>query len=152
MNEPTTYEQVITKTIAIHAPAAKVWAALTEPQAMKKWMSETEIEIITDWKAGNPMIVRGPWYKSYFENKGTVLLFEPERALQYSHLSSLSKLPDTPENYTAIGFSLTPEKDQTVLILTLSNFPTETIYTHFNFYWNVTLHLLKKYIEHEGAI
>ena len=147
MTEENAYDQVITKTITIHASPAKVWTALTEPHAMQKWMSETEIEIITDWKEGAPMIIRGPWYKTHFENKGTVLLFEPEQALQYSHLSSLSRLPDTPANYTVIGFSLTPGNAQTILELTLNNFPTEAIYRHFNFYWNVTLHLLKKYVE-----
>ena len=35
----------------------------------------------------------------------------------------------------------------TELTLTLSNFTTETIYKHLNFYWNTTLEVLKNFIE-----
>jgi uncharacterized protein YndB with AHSA1/START domain len=140
-------DQVINKVISIHAPAERVWAALTDPALIKKWMSETEIEIITDWIVGHPVIIRGPWYKSDFENKGTVLSFEPGAYLRYSHLSSLSRLPDKTENYTNIAFRLTPDGDHTGLELTVDNFPTEAIYKHFAFYWNVAVVLLKKFAE-----
>jgi hypothetical protein len=117
---------------------------------MKKWMSETEIDILTDWKVGNPFVIRGVLHRVKFENKGTVLQFEPEKLLQYSHLSSLSKLPDTPENYSILEFRLASINDQTELAFTASNFPTETIYKHLAFYWNVTLELLKRMIEKDG--
>jgi uncharacterized protein YndB with AHSA1/START domain len=138
---------IVTKTVHINAPTSVVWEALTNPELIKKWMSETEINILTDWQVGNPFIIRGILHRIKFENKGTVLQFEPEKILQYSHLSSLSKLPDKPENYSIIEFSLTPMNHQTTLTLTASNFPTETIYKHFAFYWNVTLEILKRMIE-----
>jgi uncharacterized protein YndB with AHSA1/START domain len=145
----TAYEQEINKAVTINAPASKVWAAVTEPELMKRWMSETPIEIVTDWKVGTPMIIRGPWYKTHFENRGTVLSFVPEQLVAYSHLSSLSRLPYKPENYTRIEFRLTPKEEQTDLALTLANFPTEAIYRHFAFYWSVTIVLLKKFIENQ---
>ncbi|HEY8894738.1 MAG TPA: SRPBCC domain-containing protein, partial [Niastella sp.] len=82
--------------------------------------------------------------------KGTVLQFEPGKVLSYSHLSSLSRLPDQPNNYTVITFNLAPLQDQTSLTLTINNFPTETIYRHLDFYWRTTLVMLKKFTE-EGA-
>jgi uncharacterized protein YndB with AHSA1/START domain len=139
--------KIVSKTILINAPTLKVWETLTNPELMKKWMSETEINIITDWKIGNPIIMRGSLHRINFENKGIVLQFEPEKILQYSHLSSLSRLPDKPENYSIIEFRLAPIKNQTMLTLTVSNFPTETIYKHLAFYWNVTLEILKRMIE-----
>jgi uncharacterized protein YndB with AHSA1/START domain len=138
------------KTIRIDAPTSKVWEALTNPEAMKKWMSETEINIITDWKVGNPIVMNGNLHRINFENKGTVLQFEREKILKYSHLSSLSRLPDEPRNYSIIEFSLTPIENGTDLTVTLSNFPTEAIDKHLVFYWNVTLEILKRMIEGQG--
>lgn len=135
------------KTTAIAAPATRVWAALTEPGLMKQWMAETEMEIITDWVVGHPFIIRGPWYKTYFENRGTVLHYDAEQALSYSHLSSLSRLPDAPENYTVLLFTLQETEGQTKVDLELSNFPTDAIYHHFAFYWTVALDLLRKFVE-----
>ena len=141
---------IFNKTILINAPASRVWDALTNPELMKKWMSETKIDIITDWKVGNPIVIRGNLNGKNFENNGTVLHFELEKILQYNHLSSLSRLPDKPENYSVLEFRLAPMEDQTTLTLTLSNFPTETIYKHLAFYWNVTLEILKRMIEEQG--
>jgi len=126
-----------------------VWEALTNPELMKKWMSETEINIITDWKVGSPMIIRGNLHGIKFENKGTVLQFEPEKILQYNYLSSISRLPDQPGNYSSIEFRLAPIEDQTALTVLVSNFPTEIIYKHLAFYWNVTLEILKRLIENQ---
>jgi uncharacterized protein YndB with AHSA1/START domain len=139
--------KILNKTVYINAPTSKVWETLTNPELMKKWMSETEINIITNWKVGNPIIIRGNLHGSNFENNGIVLQFEREKILQYNHLSSLSRLPDKPENYSVLEFRLTPVENQTALTLTLSNFPTESIYKHLAFYWNVTLEILKRMIE-----
>jgi uncharacterized protein YndB with AHSA1/START domain len=137
----------IRKSVVIAATPTKVWNALTHTALMKQWMSDAKIDIVTDWKVGNSITIQGDSYKTRFENKGTVLQFEPERVLEYSHLSSLSRLPDRIENYTRIEFRLTHHENQTTVTLTLSNFPTESIYKHFAFYWNVTLELLKKSVE-----
>ncbi len=142
-------EIYFSKTIIIEAPAAKVWAALTDTELMKQWMSETPIEIVTDWKIGSPVIIRGALYKKGFENRGTVLAFVPGERLMYTHLSSLSRLPDSPESYTVFDFLLEPMETSTLLVLTIHNFPTDTIYNHLAFYWNVTMELLKKFIEHQ---
>jgi uncharacterized protein YndB with AHSA1/START domain len=147
-----TGDTVLSKSVAIDAPTSKIWEALTNPVIMKKWMSEpeTEIDILTDWRVGNPVVIRGKLHGIKFENKGKVLEFEPEKILQYSHLSSLSRLPDRPESYSVFDFRLAPRENLTVLTLTLSNFPTESIYKHLAFYWNVTLEIFKRKIEEPG--
>lgn len=130
------------------ALASQVWQMLTTPELMKRWMMpDIDIEVITAWKVGSPMLIHGNMNGKRFENKGTVLQFEPEKTLQYSHLSSLSRLPDQPENYSIVAFRLEPLENQTALALTVSNFPTESIFRHLAFYWNVTLQVLKKRIE-----
>lgn len=117
-----TSDNAFNKTVHINAPTSKVWEALTNPELMKKWMSETEIHIITDWKVGSPFMIRGDLHGIKFENKGTVLRFEPSKVLAYNHLSSISRLPDKPENFSIIEFQLAPMQDQTSLTLTLSIF------------------------------
>ncbi len=144
-----TGDQIAMKAILIDAPASKVWEALTIPELMKKWMYETEINISTDWRVGSPIIIYGYLHKLKFENKGTVLKFEPGRVLEYNHLSSLSRLADEPKNYSIFEFILTPRDNKTSLTLTLSNFPTESILKHLVFYWNVTLEILKRRIEEQ---
>src|SRR5687767_10207996 len=87
-------DKIFHKTIHINAPISKVWETLTTPELMKKWMFEKEIEILTDWTVGSPILIRGHLERMKFENKGRFLQFEPEKILRYSHLSSLSRLPD----------------------------------------------------------
>jgi uncharacterized protein YndB with AHSA1/START domain len=150
LTTPPISGKIFDKTVNINAPTSKVWEALTDPEFMKKWMFDTEINIITDWEVGNPIVIRGNMNGKTFENNGAVLQFEIEKTLQYTHLSSLSRLPDRPENYSVLEFRLTPLENQTALTLTLSNFPTESIYKHLAFYWNVTLEVLKRMLEEDG--
>jgi uncharacterized protein YndB with AHSA1/START domain len=145
-----TNDKLFNKTVNINAPISKVWDTLTIPELMKKWMSETEIDIITNWSVGSPILIRGRLHRIKFQNTGTVLQFEPGKILRYSHLSSLSRLPDKPENHSVFEFRLAPLGNQSSLAITVSNFPTETIYKHLAFHWNVTLEILKKTIEEQG--
>ena len=143
-------DEIINKAVNIDASTSKIWDMLTNPELMKKWMmTDSEINIITDWKVGNPMLIRGNLHGINFENKGKVLRFELEKILGYSHLSSLSRLPDNPKSYSVLEFKLVPMENQTTLILTISNFPTEAIYKHLASYWNVTLEILKRMMEQQ---
>lgn len=140
--------QQIDKTIIIKAPSTTVWKTLTDPTSIKQWMAEPGIafEITTDWKVGNPIVIKA-FHHIPFVNKGTVLRFEPDSVLQYNYLSSLSKLPDKPENYSIIEFRLAPLENHTSLTLTLRNFPTETIFRHVEFYWSATIEIMRDFAE-----
>ena len=102
---------------------------------------------MTDWQIGNPIAIRGQMYKKPFENSGTVLAFDAERHLSYTHLSSLSNLPDAAESYSVLDFGLSPDGDKTAVTLTVTNFPTDTISNHLAFYWNVALEMMKRSVE-----
>ncbi len=127
------------------APRA-VWDALTKPEHMQLWMSETPLEIITDWKPGSAISISGPWYKTRFINTGTILACEPEQLLIYTHLSSLSRLDDVPENHAIISFRLVQEKSATQLTINITQCANEGIYNHLAFYWNVALEMLRKLV------
>ena len=151
IDTPPTDRKIMHKVVTINAPTSQVWHMLTTPELMKKWMMpDIEINIITDWNVGSPIVIRGTMNGKDFENRGSILQFEREKILQYSHLSSISRLPDRPESYSIVEFRLKPIENQTNLELTLSNFPTESTYKHLAFYWNVTLEILKKMIEVQG--
>jgi len=135
------------RAIDIRAQVSVVWEALTTPALMRAWMSDEDIQIITDWKVGHPIIIRGRLHGIGFENKGTVLHYEYEKRLSYSHLSSLSRLPDLAGNYSIIDFSLAPMTQHTSVNLDLSNFPTEVIRKHLEFYWRSALASLKRFLE-----
>lgn len=138
----------IENTVIINAPASVVWKTITQPHLMKQWMGDPsmQLNIQTSWTINSPVIISG-FHHLPFENKGTVLQFEPGKRLRYSHLSSLSKLPDQPHNYSIVTFDLTATNDRTTLTVTITNFPTETIYRHLAFYWQTTIVLIKKFIE-----
>ena len=137
--------------VEIAAPPRDVWRALTTPAVMAQWMAEPEmrLEIDADWTMGSRIETRGVHHVA-FRNSGTVLRFEPERVLAYTHLSSLSRLPDTPENHAEIQFALTPAGDGTSVTLTLSRCPTKSIARHLDFYWRGTLGVLKQFVEQDS--
>ncbi len=136
------------KTTFIEASPEAVWEALTDPERMAGWMGEPEmgLEIVTDWRIGGEIVIRG-FHNGEFENRGDVVRFRPGRSLGYTHLSSVSGLPDEPENHTTIAFELIPSGEGTSLHLSVENFPTDSIYKHMAFYWNATLGVLKKMVE-----
>lgn len=141
------------QTVVINASTWVVWESLIRTERMKEWMGEPEmgIEVETDWEVGGPIVVRG-FHHARFENTGVVLQFEAPKRLSYTHLSSLSRLPDEPENYTTLEFSLDPVGDLTSLTLVVTGFPTVTISKHLQFYWRGTLGTLKQHAEHHREL
>ena len=92
------------------------------------------------------MVISGTHHVRFI-NDGTVLRFEPERLLAWSHRSSLSKLPDEPASYTELEFALSPAGAGTSLVFTARNFPTESVYRHLALYWRGTMHVIKRVAE-----
>jgi uncharacterized protein YndB with AHSA1/START domain len=140
----------IQQSITINAPASAVWHHLTTPKLMQQWMldQDMEMEFYSDWKAGSPIVTKGKLHKIKFENQGTILQFEPEKVFEYTHLSSISRLPDQPENYCRLTFNLSSNAaDETTLNLSVANFPTYSIYKHMEFYWRSAIVVLKRLVE-----
>lgn len=134
--------------VLVAAPPAAVWHALTDLASLRAWMAEPHVgvEIETTWQVGTPIVVRG-FHVARFENRGTVLAFQPESLLCYSHLSSLSRLPDVPQNHAQFEFRLTPVEYCTRLDVTVRNPVTEAILRHLEFYFRSTLPILRRQVE-----
>ena len=144
---------LIEKTVFITATPEEVWRALTDPEHIKKWIGEPEMQITihTDWQVGSAMVVEG-FHHALFENKGYILHFEPGKKLIYSQMSSFSHLPDIPENYSILEFTVESHGMSTSLTLRSTNFPTLVIFKHLEFYWMTTMEIIKKTIETQAQV
>lgn len=137
----------IKRSVLIKAGNQVVWNVLTDPALMKEWLSDSDLEIYSERKEGGHLLFKGDLHGVDYEDKGTLLIFDPGRVLRYTHLSKISNLPDLPENYSVITFYLESSSEGTHLRLEQTNFVTESIFKHWEFYWNVTLGLIKQVCE-----
>ena len=133
--------------ILINTSAKNIWAVLTQPELIGKWMLDTPVEILTEWREGGRLLEQGDLHGLPFENRGKILRFDPPNVLEYTHWSTLSIVPDLPEHYSIVRFHLQETVDQTLLTLSLGNLLTFEILKHMEFYWKTALHLLKEAAE-----
>lgn len=131
--------------ILLDAPVSTVWKAVTDPAEVKKYFFGTDL--VTEWKIGSPVYFRGEWDGKPYEDKGTVLDFQPEKMLKYDYYSSFSGKEDIPENYQIITYEIRPENDKTELTITQTNVATEDAKEHSEQNWNMVLQELKKLVE-----
>jgi len=117
-------EQLIVKnSIAINAPAAKVWDALINPEKTKEYMFGCET--VSDWNVGSELLWRGQYEgKEMVFVKGEIVEIEPEKMLVYTTIDPNSDIEDTPENYVSVTYELVPQDGQTVLNVSQGDFST----------------------------
>ncbi|MDD1668669.1 MAG: SRPBCC domain-containing protein [Methanomicrobiales archaeon] len=112
---------------------------------IKEYLFGTQVS--SDWKVGSPIRYRGVWQGRTYEDKGVVLGVVPEKVLETSYWSSMSGLPDKPENYKMVMYELTPEQEGTRLTITQDNNATEEERDHSEQIWRVVLGILKGLLE-----
>jgi uncharacterized protein YndB with AHSA1/START domain len=134
-----------TASIAIDAHAESVWAALTTPELRKQWFFGVDTE--TDWSVGGPIVHRGEYEGQPYVDKGTVLAFEPPALLVHTHWSSVSGVPDLPENYQTVSWRLEEHEGQTDLTVTDDNIRSEEARATSDQAWVAALTKLKELVE-----
>jgi uncharacterized protein YndB with AHSA1/START domain len=87
-------------TTTIEAPVRDVWRALTTPELIKKWFFGVDTE--TDWSPGSPIVHRGEWQGTPYQDRGGMVAIDPPRLLVHTHWSDLSGTPDRPEHYQEV--------------------------------------------------
>ena len=132
-------------TITINAPAARVWDALTQPELIKRYLFGTQVT--TDWQVGSPIVYEGTWEGKAYKDKGKVLQVEPGKLLVSTFWSSLSGLPDVPENYQTVRYELSTEGSGTKLTVRQDNNATQEDADHSAQNWNMVLDGMKKLLE-----
>jgi uncharacterized protein YndB with AHSA1/START domain len=130
---------------SINAPVEKVWNALIDPEAIKKYMFGTTVT--SDWKEGSSITWEGEWQGKPYKDKGTILELTPPTRLKYSHFSPLSGLADSPENYHTVTIELTDQGNQTRVSLSQDNNPDEQSREHSEKNWSMMLTDMKKLLE-----
>jgi uncharacterized protein YndB with AHSA1/START domain len=133
------------KSIAIAAPAQRVWEALTDPAQVAQYMWGAEV--VTDWKQGSSIVYRGEWEGKPYEDKGRIVEIDPPRLLRTTYYSPLSGKADLPENYAEVVYALEPSGAGTTLTVTQSNIPDESGREKSEGNWGMTLETMKKMIE-----
>lgn len=129
----------------INAPVSMVWDALTKPDLIKQYLFGTEV--ITDWQVGSPITYKGVWQGKPYEDKGKVLEIEPRKILASTFWSSLSGLPDIPENYKTVRYELSTTGDITSLTITQDNNASQDEANHSEQNWKMVLDGIKKLLE-----
>ena len=131
--------------LTIHAPVSKVWQALVNPEIIKQYLFNTEV--ISDWNVGSSIIYKGEWEGKPFEDKGEILEIEPERVLKSTHWSPLSGVPDTPENYHRVTYTLVEKGDSTEVTITQDNNASDEEKAHSEKNWQTVLEGMTKLLE-----
>ncbi len=131
--------------IIINAPTSKVWQALTNPEIIKQYFFGTDT--VTDWKIGSPIIFKGEWQGKKYQDKGTILNFEPNKQIKYSYWSSMSGTEDRPENYANVTYDVSENSNGTMVTITQDNIPTEKSKEQSEQHWGKVLADLKTLME-----
>lgn len=115
---------VIRNSIGIHASAARVWDALTNPAETKKYMFGCEA--LSDWKPGSPLIWKGNFNGAeLIAVKGIVKEIRPGEYLEYTVIDPNNpKIPDLPENYLTVTCQLTEKNGITTLAVSQGDYST----------------------------
>lgn len=129
----------------VDATASDVWEALTSPEKIGRYMFDTTVD--TDWKPGSEITWEGEWDGKRYRDKGTVLAYEPERRISYSHFSPLAGTEDISENYHIVNIELSPTDEGTVIDLTQDNNRSDEARQHAEENWAQMLQGLQEVVE-----
>ena len=98
-------------------------------------------------QVGSPIIYMGEWQGKTYEDKGIVLQNEPDKLLVSTFWSSLTGLPDIPENYKTVRYELSSEGRGTRLTISQNNNDTQEEANHSTQNWDMVLAGVKKLLE-----
>jgi uncharacterized protein YndB with AHSA1/START domain len=138
-------DHVATATTEISASPSQVWAALTEPDQISKYMFGTRVK--TDWQPGSPITWNGEWEGKPYEDRGEILQFDPPKLLVHTHWSDISGKPDSSEHYQEVSWALAQRDGATELTITERNLPSEEGKAASEESWRTVLDNLKNMLE-----
>ena len=112
---------VVQNSILINAPADKVWDALVNPEQTKKYMFGCET--VSDWKIDSPLLWKGTYEgKEMVFVKGIIMDIQPNKLLKYTVIDPNSSMPDIPENYLNVTYTLSEKEGQVNLTVVQDGF------------------------------
>jgi uncharacterized protein YndB with AHSA1/START domain len=142
------HDLVVTQTITINSPVAKVWEGLVNPEIIKLYLYGTQTT--TDWKVGSEVLFQGDYQGQTYKDKGIVKENIQHELLSYSYWSGFSGAPDLPENYGLVTYTLSPiDSKTTTFTWTQRGFATKEGCEHSQKGMDAFLLTLKKAIEEQ---
>lgn len=139
------YQLIAKATSTIHAPVSKVWEGLTNPELIKKYFFGTTV--VSDWKVGSSIIFTGVWEGKTFEDKGTILNFDPPKLMRYNYWSPMGGTEDAPENYAIITYELSEQNGETLITVTQDHITSEEMKQRMESNWSSVLKNMKRVLE-----
>ena len=140
-----TNDLTATVSVTINASGNVVWKALTDPEAVKRYMFGATL--VTDWKVGSPIAFKGEWKGKPYEDKGEVLQNDHGKRLSYTYWSSISGVEDKPENYGRVTYTLAAEGSGTKLTVTQAGAKDEAEKDKFQHNWQMLLESIKAQLD-----
>ena len=135
----------------IDASRAHVWDALVDPETMKRYMPVTSV--VSQWHENSPIVWKGELEGKAFEIRGTVLRFEPERLLEYSHsLPIFRPSGAAPREDHHVSIELFDDGAQTRLSVTEQGNRTERELAHTEGGWRLALANMKAFLEGASVV
>jgi uncharacterized protein YndB with AHSA1/START domain len=131
--------------IDISAPPERVWAALTDPKEIAKYMFGTSVE--ATWRPGSSITWSGEWEGKPYQDKGEILEVEQPRRLKLTHFSPLTGQEDRPENYHTVTYELTDRGGSTHVALSQDNNADQDEADRASATWTTMLTGLKETVE-----
>ncbi len=132
--------------VTIRAPLERVWDAITQPAIVKQYFFGTDLD--TDWRVGSSVFFRGEWQGKRYEDRGTVLAYEPMKALAFNYWSSFSGTQDATETRQIVRYRLEPVPDGIRVTVDQSNVASQAIADHSAENWRGVLDGMKRLLEH----
>ncbi|HYZ17562.1 MAG TPA: SRPBCC domain-containing protein [Candidatus Acidoferrum sp.] len=146
----TTETSTIRQEIAIAAPAAKVFAALTTPEQVMQWWGDEDSYRST--KMEQDFRVGGAWRTTgnskngeSYSVKGTYRVIEPPHALEYTWVHDWGGVNDKTE--TIVRFDLEERDGVTLVRLTHSGFTNQESKDDHESGWATVLGWLRDYVQ-----
>ncbi|MGJ3191309.1 SRPBCC domain-containing protein [Paenarthrobacter nitroguajacolicus] len=136
-------DAVVSCTIAV--PPENVWEALTDPALIKQYFLGTNVT--TSWQVGEPITYSGEFNGKSYEDRGTILVFDPPVVLKTTHFSPASGRPDAPENYHTVEYSLAAAPEGTTVTITQGNNSSEEEVEQSTATWRLVLQNLRRFLE-----
>ena len=131
--------------VQIAAPPQRVWEALTTPAEIKQWFFGVETQ--TDWRVGSRLVHRGEYQGKPYEDSGEIIQIDPPHLLVHTHWSPMSGLPDRPEHYQRVTWTLEGTDGTTTLEVAEDNLPSEDAKAISDKSWPQALQNLRELLE-----
>lgn len=131
--------------VLIDATPQEVWNVITSPEPRPEIMFGART--VTNWQVGGAIAWRGEWQGKTFEDHGEVLEVDPAHRLVVTHFSPMTGLPDVPENYHTVTYSISPVSGGARVTLEQDNNETAEAAEHSAKNWVTVLDGVREVVE-----